>query len=362
MDQEAVRNSLENAGFTQYEARAYVTLLRRGTASAMEVAEAGEVPKSRVYDTLRNLESEDLVETYEQDTIHARALSPDSVVEILHDRATSFAETADELQEMWEAADLGEYDLTVVKRFETIVERAKSFIRTAENEVQLAVNAAQYDELRPVLHEAQSRDIFVKLSLYADRNDWAAVEDRLDFEHTATEACRRELSTPFVALIDRSCTCFAPQPGSGHEFGVIADNRPLTFIFYWYYISSLWEAWEVVYSARGANPPITYVDIRQCIVDIAPLYHEGAIIDVSAEVYDTESGDIRRVSGRVVDLVYSRSKSTNLYPSLSELGGQVSIFVDDGERTYSLGGWYAKVEDFELRRLSVDAIETDSES
>ncbi len=357
MDVDVVRKSLQNAGFSQYEALVYVALVRRGAASAVTVAEESGVPKSRVYDVLRDLEAEDLIETYKQDSLHARALSPDSIIAALREQANSFSEAADELRDMWEASDLDDHDLTIVKRFETVVERTKSLIRTAENEIQLAGTTAQYDELRPVLHEAYGRGVFIKLSLYRPEGSRSTIDTEFEFENTASEVCSRDLPTPFVALIDRSQTCFAPQRGSGYEFGILATNRPLTYVFHWYYQTSLWDNWDVVYSTRGSSPPITYVNIRQCVVDIAPLYHEGAIIEVRAEVSDTESGDVHAISGRVVDLVYTRSRSANIYPALSDISGQVSIFIDDGDRTHSLGGWYAKVEDFELRRLTIESIE-----
>lgn len=356
MDKESVRETLQAAGFTQYEADVYLTLVEQGSASATEVAEASGVPKSRVYDTLRDLESDGLIETYKQDSLRARALDPQSVIEDLRTRASSFTETATELEELWEAPDLGEHDVTLVKRLDTVLEQARRFVREAENEVQLAVTSEQYHELRPVLHEAHSRDIVVKVSISPENNSDGLPPADHDFEGVATEVSYRELVTPFVALVDRSKICFSPQPGSGYEFGIVANNRPLAYVFHWYYQTSLWDPWEIVYTTHGTEPPITYVNIRQAIVDVAPLYHEGAEISVTVSGFDTSTGEEREISGTVVDLVYTGSTVDNKYPSLSEVSGKVTIFVDDGEEIHSIGGWYAQVEDLELRRLTVEAI------
>ncbi|WP_101296753.1 TrmB family transcriptional regulator [Halegenticoccus soli] len=357
MDEEAVRSTLQNAGFTQYEAEVYLALVKKGSASATEVADASGVPNSRVYDVLRDLEEERLVETYKQDSLRARALDPDTVIADLRSRADSFTETADELEELWDAPELDEHDVTLVKRFETVVEQAGYFIRSAENEIQLAVTPSQFYELQPVLREAYSRDVFVTLSLSPELDDGTPPGGQFDFEDVATEVSYRDLVTPFVALVDRSKICFAPQPGSGYEFGIVANNRPLAYVFHWYYQTSVWEPWEVVYTTRGTEPPITYVDVRQFVVDVAPLHHEGADVTVTATGIDTETGEERTVSGQVVELVYTGSTLDNRYPSLSEVSGRVSIYVDDGEEVHSLGGWYAKVEDLELRRLTIDSIE-----
>ncbi|WP_416838819.1 TrmB family transcriptional regulator [Haloferax sp. DFSO52] len=357
MERDTVRETLQDAGFTQYEADVYLALVKLGTATAIEVAEASDVPKSRVYDVLRDLESEGLVETYKQKSLHARALDPNTVIENLRSRASSFEDTADEIEELWDAPDLGEHDVTLVNRLETVIERAEHFIREAEDEIQIAATTEQFDRLRPVLHEAKSRGVVIKLSLSPEQNGSNPLEERYDFSEVASEVSLRELVTPFVALIDRSKVCFAPQPGSGYQFGIVANNYPLAYVFHWYYQTSLWDPWELVYTVHGSEPPIEYVNIRQFIVDAAPLFHEGAEIGVTIRGLDTSTGEERVVSGTVVDLEYTGSTVDNKYPSLSEVSGKVSIFVDDGDRIHSIGGWYAQVEDLELRRLTIDSLE-----
>lgn len=357
MQQTKPLQALQNAGFTQYEAEVYIEILKRGSASAIELANASNVPKSRVYDVLRELESDGYIEIYKQDNLRARVLDPDTVITDLRQRAESFAETADELDDLWDAPELTENNLTVVKRLETVIERAKHYIRTAENEVRLAVLPEQYHELRPMLHEANDRDIFIKLSLSPSQDGSLPAEGQFDFENTTSEVCYREFLAPFVVIADHSKVCFAPQRGNGTEFGIIADNRPLTYVFHWYYQTTLWDSFETVYSVHDTSPPITYVNIRQCVADIAPLFHEGATIQLTANGWDTITGEKRHVSGQITDVIFSGPTTDNTYPALCEVSGQVSIFVDDGENTHSIGGWLPQVEDIELERLTIDAIE-----
>ncbi|GAA0252845.1 TrmB family transcriptional regulator [Haladaptatus pallidirubidus] len=357
MQQTTTLQALQNAGFTQYEAEVYIEILKRGSAPAIELANASNVPKSRVYDVLRELESDGHIEIYKQDNLRARVLDPDAVITDLRQRAESFVDTADELDDLWDAPELTENNLTVVKRLETVIERAKHYIRTAENEVRLAVLPKQYHELRPVLHEAHDRDIFIKLSLSPSGDGSLPTEREFDFENTTSEVCFREFLAPFVIIVDHSKVCFAPQRGNGTEFGIIADNRSLTYVFHWYYQTTLWDSFETVYSVHNNSIPITYVNIRQCVADIAPLFHEGATIQLSAQGFDTTTGKKRHISGRITDMVFSGPITDNAYPSLCEVSGQVSIFVDDGNDTYSIGGWLPQVEDIELQRLTIKSIE-----
>lgn len=356
MDLDRIRRTLEEAGFTQYEAETYLALVRNGKLSATGVAEATDVPKSRVYDVLRALEGRGLIELYQQDKLRGRALDPESVVERLRSRAVSFEASADELSELWEEPDLGEHEVTLVTRLDTVVDRAKRTIRDAENEVQVAATVDQFDRLQPVLRDALARDVFVRLTILPAEYGGVPDVDDHEFDGVVSEASRGDLPGPFLALADRSRVCFTPQPGTAHNFGIVANNVPLADVFHWYFQTSLWEAWDLVYTTRNAEPPITYVDIRQCVVDVAPLLHEEATIEVTATGVDPESGDRRTVSGTVVDLYYTGSSAGNHYPTLSEVAGQVTIFVEDEDETVSIGGWYAHVEDLELRRLTVESV------
>ena len=54
-------NLLKSFGLTDYEARAYLTLLKLGMATAENISEAGKIPLPRVYDTLEELKNKGFV-------------------------------------------------------------------------------------------------------------------------------------------------------------------------------------------------------------------------------------------------------------------------------------------------------------
>ncbi|MCD6235771.1 MAG: TrmB family transcriptional regulator [Thaumarchaeota archaeon] len=55
-------SSLRKLGLTEYEARAYVTVVELGEAEAYEVARRSGVPRTRIYDVLSRLESAGLIQ------------------------------------------------------------------------------------------------------------------------------------------------------------------------------------------------------------------------------------------------------------------------------------------------------------
>src|SRR6266702_2877832 len=60
---EAVMNRLQVLGFSLYEARVYVALLRHGPQNGNEVSKSAGLPSSKVYSTLERLVSKGIVQS-----------------------------------------------------------------------------------------------------------------------------------------------------------------------------------------------------------------------------------------------------------------------------------------------------------
>jgi sugar-specific transcriptional regulator TrmB len=351
MNTSELRAALEEAGLSQYQAEAYNTLLQLGAASATEIADACTVPTARIYDVLRDLESKGYIETYEQDSLHARARDPDEVLADLRERATMLTDAAEEIEERWEEPAVDTHKVSIVKRFDTVFDRARALIGDAENEVQLAVTPSQFRELSPALRRAFDNGAIVKLSLHTEEGE--SLPDSAEFDGVVTEVKHRTLPTPFVVLIDRTDTCFAPHAHSLNQYGVLVDDYTLTYVFHWYFLTCLWEVWDTVYSSRSASLPLDYADIRHCVREIEPLLSDGAQVRVAIEGFDTETGGSITLVGDVTGVQYSGGTSTDGAPALSQLAGQVSLSVRSDGRVYTVGGWGAVLEDVEATRITV---------
>jgi sugar-specific transcriptional regulator TrmB len=69
--------SLEEFGLSKYEAKAYVTLVSRGTISASEVAYYSNLPRTKIYPTLLKLEKKRLVIISKSKPIMCTAIAPE---------------------------------------------------------------------------------------------------------------------------------------------------------------------------------------------------------------------------------------------------------------------------------------------
>ncbi|KTG08249.1 TrmB family transcriptional regulator [Haloferax profundi] len=356
MDTAELRTALRNAGLSQYQAEAYVALLQLGAASATELADACAVPTARIYDVLRDLESKGYIETYEQDSLHARACDPKSVMEDLQSRAVQLDEAATEIETRWQQPAVDRHMLSIVKRFETVFNRAEELIRDATSEVQLSVTPEQFAALRPALTEAYENGALVKVSLHPEQGDNLNDIDESAFRGVTSEVRVRTLPTPFVAIVDRTGACFAPHTGSVNQYGVLVDDYTLTYVFYWYFQTALWEVWDVVYTAQTPDPPIVYSDIRHFVQDAEPLFQNGKRIVTHINGYETDNREPIDVVGELTDIYYTAVSEPKETLSFSELAGQVCLTIDAGDETYTVGGWGAVLEEVEANRITVESI------
>lgn len=348
---------LEDAGLSPYQAEAYVTVLELGSASATNIAEVSDVPDPRIYDVLRDLEKLGYIETYEQDSLHARAYSPKEVLKDLRNRAKQFEDAADEIEDRWEEPTMDTHTVSFVKRIDTVLEKAESLIRAAKSQIQVAVNPEQFERLKPALREAREKGIHIRLALYV--GDGEGAPDIDDLDDYAAEIRWREIPMPFIALIDRTATCFAPHNLSMNRYGIIVEDRTHAYVFHWFFMASLWESTELLHTDGDTSLPRTYVDIRNCIKDIRPLLNDGATISATVTALDVEKGTELTLTGQIVEVQYpGRTDNAGEVPFVY-LGGQATIVLDTGDERVEIGGWGAVIEQFEATRIVVENISYD---
>jgi sugar-specific transcriptional regulator TrmB len=352
MDRTELTETLEDAGLSPYQADAYVTVLELGAAPVTRIADASGVPDPRIYDVLRALERAGYIETYEQESLYARANSLDEITENLQTRATRFTAATEEIERRWKEPSVEQSTVSIVTRFETVIKTADEFIREAETQVNVSLGVEHFERLRPALREATARGVRVNLSLHTPDGDPAGLPSPDELADVCSEARHRRLPSPFVVIVDRTKTCFAPHAGSTNEYGVLVDDRTHTYVFHWYFLTTQWDTWEPIYTARSDEPPIDYIDIRYCVRDVAPLLRVGATIRVRIEGADTESGADRVVEGVLSDVVVTGDDAVGA-ETIASYGGQVGLIVETDDGPVEVGGWGAMVEAVEAHRITV---------
>lgn len=135
--------TLQQLGLKEYESRCFVGLSRLSTATAKELSEVTDVPRTRVYDAIRVLEAEGLVEVQHSSPQKFRAVPLD---EALSTFRASYETRVDRLRATLEGIDTLEsrddasaQEVWAIADERAIANRTAELIADAEEEVVLVV-------------------------------------------------------------------------------------------------------------------------------------------------------------------------------------------------------------------------------
>jgi sugar-specific transcriptional regulator TrmB len=357
METDELIETLREAGLSPYQADAYVALLSLGSAAAGDLAETSGVPRPRIYDVLRDLEAAGYVTTYEQDRLYAEAVPPDEL-RPLRDRIRQFESALDEIDARYRTPATRDSDVTLVSQFDTVFERARRDVDTADRHVQAVLTSAQFSELREALADAYDRGVYVQVSLHAA--DGETTPDADAFEGVCTEARRLPFPKPFLVLTDRQRVSFSPKGRSIDEYGVLVDDRATAFVFHWFFLTSCWEVYDPIHADARESLPLAFVTITDAVRYIEDLVHDDATVHVVVEGYSVQTGRRRTVSGTVVDVDYlGHAGDGEEVPSLVQLAARATIIVETEQGTVTVGGENALAEDVSADRIVVERIDRD---
>ena len=243
--------SLRDLGLSEYEARAYRSLLETGPTTAKELSRASDVPMGRIYDVLNSLETYNLVRSQtasrpkkyvavEPDTALDRLL--DDKRQELEEKAEQYQAIVDDLADQLEAGDpVDEPFWTAAvgpeETMDLLLERL-----AAADELGVVVGSSPVRQLDTIeaterivdqLVEALERGVDVSLLVQPDLFEHLPQEanqeyyERLSpYENYAARASR-DITTTFELIDDVEVCIEVPHP-LGHEgtFGVIDLKDP----------------------------------------------------------------------------------------------------------------------------------------
>ena len=153
---------LQQLGLKEYEARCFVALARLPKGTAKEISEISEVPRTRVYDAIRVLETKGLVEIQHSNPQQFRAVPIEEAAETLRQEYESRTETLVEALTAIEPEepDGGDEEIThevwALSGTTAITNRTQQLIDAAGREVVLIIGREEVvtDELLEQLQEA----------------------------------------------------------------------------------------------------------------------------------------------------------------------------------------------------------------
>jgi len=154
-------DKLVKIGFSEYEAKAYIALLRESPVSGYQLSKLSGVPRSMIYEVLGKLTTRGAAMTLHTAgaTKYAPVPAAEFLDQLLQEQEDLVVSLKDDVAHLTSAPDL-EY-VWNIEGHENILAKAEEMIDQAKSRIYLALLPATFPELKPVLEEAIGQDVRV---------------------------------------------------------------------------------------------------------------------------------------------------------------------------------------------------------
>jgi sugar-specific transcriptional regulator TrmB len=157
-------------GLSEYEAKAYVTLLRENPLTAYEIAKNSQIPSSKVYEVIRRLESRQMVQIVhgERSKMYI-PISPDELVQSFRLITESNLDAViKELKHVKAGFDTS-YTWHI-KDYESLIIKAKRMLDTSQQTILISTWPAEVSVLSDFIRKAELRGIQIAIVHYGATN------------------------------------------------------------------------------------------------------------------------------------------------------------------------------------------------
>lgn len=166
-DVEDTLSYFKEMGFTEYEAKIYLSLLAEHPASAYTISQNSGVPHSRVYDVTRRLIKRGIAVS---SGTKPELFSPLSPVELMEKLRREYEVFTDELEKRLASGQfISDFDpVWNLPNAERAIEMARDLIGRAEESIYIGLWEKEAGILEPVLRKADRQGVKVYMLLYGD--------------------------------------------------------------------------------------------------------------------------------------------------------------------------------------------------
>jgi len=167
--QDNVLHKMMQLGFTNYEARTYLGLLKLSPATGYEISQLAHVPRSVVYSVLKQLESRGIVISIHDKPRRYIPLAPDEMLKRMEtDYASRVSNLKDDLAELSNKS--GTEGFWNLRGYQSLMQTCETLIREAHKSIYISGWQREISLLREHLLNACKRNVFVVIFSFNEIN------------------------------------------------------------------------------------------------------------------------------------------------------------------------------------------------
>ncbi len=158
--EESLFEKLQKFGLNLYEAKAYASLLKTGTANAYKVSKESDIPRARIYDVLESLVKRGLAmmeESSENSKIYTPVPSKVFLEKAKAEWENDFEDVANALDDLETDANKQDVYVFTVKGKENIISYCRQLLKEANQYVMISMWNQMYELLLPELEACRNR-------------------------------------------------------------------------------------------------------------------------------------------------------------------------------------------------------------
>ncbi len=196
-------NHLKFLGFTVYEAKAYIALLKQPNATGYEVAKHSGIPASKIYEVLNKLQEREVIQALGSDPKRYIPFPPDEILKKLKANFLESVEYLEEkLSEIYHRDGYDQYYIWNISGEETIFRKLAELIGEARKEIFISIWAEELARLHHLLEAKEQEGVKIFMVLFGE----SPFSLQRTFRHGREHEIRQERKARRLALVvdDRS--------------------------------------------------------------------------------------------------------------------------------------------------------------
>ena len=244
-------SQLQILNFTQYESRAYLSLLEQGNITGYELAKNSGIPASKIYAVLNKLMEKEVIIAVDSEPVKYTPLPPNEVLSRLKGDYLDTVNSLDsKLEDIYNKQKLSNNYIWNISGREAILRRVCEFIAEANKQIFLSVWDEEVEEIKEALITADKKSVKVSIVHFGENLLGIGTE----FKHGREHQIRQQRGERRLAMeIDEEKVILCHFHENGDSNAVWTTNKGLILLAKDYIIHDIYTIKVAEKFGKAAN-------------------------------------------------------------------------------------------------------------